>query len=299
MDCLIYVAVGVSIGVLSAVFGVGGGFILTPILNAMGMPIIYAIGTSLVFTVGISLAAGRGHFLRGNCSLKIIGLVACFTMIGVTGAFRVVQWLAMTGAVEQYVSIVYIVMLLSTSLYVYRKSTSAAGERSRPLIKARPLVLVGEGLPISLWNFVLVGLGVGFLQGFLGVGGGFILVPLLMGILGLDSQTAVGNSLGILFVSSIYAAGMYALDSKVNYLIAGILMVSAYCGSFYGLKAVGRCKGKTLTRYFSILLFVSTGGIVAKRLGLLEFSLYYSIIVTAGFAFFVLYKFRNKANDSC
>ena len=297
MEYIIYVVVGVSIGVLSAVFGVGGGFILTPILNAMGMPIVYAIGTSLLFTVGVSLTAGRGHFRHGNCCLKTIGLVASFTVIGGTVAYQIVQWLALKGSVELYVGLVYIVMLLATSLFVYRRSAGAAPAYSRPLIAVRPFLVLAENTPVSLWNFALVGLTVGFMQGFLGVGGGFILVPLLMGVLGQDPHAAVGNSLGILFVSSIYAAAMYAFHSNVDYLVAGILMISAYYGSFYGLKVVSRCQGKTLTRYFSMLLFLSAGGMIAKQLGFLKISLNYSILITALFAAFMLFRARSGAGE--
>lgn len=294
MEYLVYVIVGISIGVISAVFGVGGGFILTPILSAMGMPIVYAIGTGLFFTVGVSLMAGRGHFLRGNCSLKTIGLITSFTVIGVTVAYKIVQWLTVKGSVELYIGVVYIVMLLCTSLFVYQKSSGTAPATNIPFINLRPYIYVEGDKKISLWNFVVVGLSVGFLQGFLGVGGGFILVPLLMGVLGMDPHSAVGNSLGILFISSIYAAGIYAFDSRVDYLVAGFLMISAYCGSYYGLRVVNKCKGKTLTRYFSVLLFLSTGGIVAKQIGFTRFGLYYSIIVTAIFAVYVLYRFKDE-----
>ena len=237
----------------------GGGFILTPILNAMGMPIIYAIGTSLLFTVGVSLTAGRGHFRHGNCCLKTIGLVASFTVIGVTVAYQIVQWLALKGSVELYVGLVYIVMLLATSLFVYRRSTGAAPAHSRPLIAVRPFLVLAENTPVSLWNFALVGLTVGFMQGFLGVGGGFILVPLLMGVLGQDPHAAVGNSLGILFVSSIYAAAMYAFHSNVDYLVAGILMISAYYGSFYGFEGCKPVQGENSDPLFFDAAFSERG----------------------------------------
>ncbi|MDR3588831.1 MAG: sulfite exporter TauE/SafE family protein [Negativicutes bacterium] len=299
MDSLLYILVGASIGVLSATFGIGGAFILTPILNAMGMPIVLAIGTSLTFTVGVSLTAGFGHFRQGNCSLKTTALVGLFTLIGVTVSFEIVERLAVLGSAERYVGMVYIVMLIATSLFVYRKSDSCATDSYDPCIKAAPYCMMEGDKRVSLWNFMAVGLFVGFLKGFLGVGGGFILVPLLIWVVGMTPHAAVGTSLSILFVSSIYASGIYAFDGKVDYFAAAVLAGSAYLGSRYGLRAVNKCDSRKLTRNFSLLLLLSSLGIIAKQLGFVKAGMYYSIVVTAVFAVYVLYAFRKTDTPVC
>lgn len=299
MDSLVYVLVGSSIGVLSATFGIGGAFILTPILNAMGMPIILAIGTSLTFTVGVSLTAGLGHFHHGNCSLKTTVLVGVFTLIGVTISFEIVERLALAGLAERYVGALYIIMLVSTSVFVYLKSDNRAADCYSPYIKAAPYCTIEDDKRISLWNFVVVGLFVGFLKGFLGVGGGFILMPMLIWVVGMTPHSAVGTSLSILFASSIYASGIYAWDGKVDYIAAAVLASSAYVGSRYGLRVVNKCDGRRLTRHFSFLLLLSSVGIIVKQMGFVKVGMYYSIIFTAAFAVYVLFAFRNTDNRSC
>jgi len=299
MDFLLYIIVGSSIGVLSATFGVGGAFILTPILNAMGMPIILAIGTSLTFTIGISLAAGVGHFRRGNCSLRTTGLITLFTLIGVTISYEIVQRLAVVGLAERYVGVVFIAMLILTSIFVYKKSANSSLDIYDPYIKASPYCTIEGDRRVSLWNFVVVGLFVGFLKGFLGVGGGFILMPLLIWVVGMTPHSAVGTSLSILFASSIYASTIYAFDGKVDYFAAAILAFSAYWGSKYGLRVVNKCDNKSLTRHFSLLLALSSLGIIAKQAGFVMAGMYFSITITAAFAVYVLYKFRNTDDPVC
>jgi uncharacterized membrane protein YfcA len=294
MDFILYLVVGASIGVLSATFGVGGAFILTPILNAMGMPIVLTIGTSLTFTVGISLTAGLGHLRQGNCSLKNTGLVVVFMLIGITFSYEIVQRLAVSGTVEQYVGGVYIVMLIATSLFVYKKSDGNAQAVYEPYITAPPYCPVEGDKRVSLWNFVAVGLFVGFLKGFLGVGGGFILVPLLIWVIGMTPHSAVGTSLSILFASSLYASAIYAFDGNVDYYAVVILVFSAYLGSKYALRVVNKCDSKSLTRYFAVLLLLSSLGIILKHGGFVRLGMYYSIAFTASFALYVLYKYRDR-----
>lgn len=300
MEHILQAVIGIAIGVLSSTFGVGGAFILTPILSAMGMPIVKAIGTSLMFTVGVSAAAGTKHFCSGNCSLRTTAWVGIFTVIGVTVAFEVVSWLDGIRLADQYVGVAFIVMLFSTSLFVYIKSYSQVSDIYDPWMNVRPYVRLENNRIVSVWNLIFVGLFVGFLKGFLGVGGGFILVPMLIWIVGMNPLSAVGTSLSILFFSSLYAAGMYAYDAKIDYLAAAILVIGAYMGSVLGMKVIKKCDGTILTRYFAILLFFSAFAVLAKQMGFVQVSLYYSITITCVAAVFVLVKFRQVVeHPSC
>jgi len=184
-------------------------------------------------------------------------------------------------------------MLFSTSVFVYLKSRTQSSDSYDQWIKIRPYILLEDSRMISLWNFVLVGLFIGFLKGFLGVGGGFILVPMLIWVVGISPLTAVGTSLSILFFSSIYASGIYAYDGKIDYVAVIVLVIGAYAGSTLGMKVVKKCEGKTLTRYFAILLFLSAFTVVAKQMGFVQLSMYYSITITCMAAVFVLARFRN------
>jgi hypothetical protein len=298
VEYLLYTVIGVAIGVLSATFGIGGAFILTPVLSAAGMPIIVAIGTSLFFTVGVSAFAGISHFMRGNCCARTTAWAGLFTVLGVTAAFELVKKLDELSVADKYVGLVFMVMLFSTSAFVYLRSGRVGAGIHDPLIRIKPYVMLDAGSATSVWNLVVVGIFIGFVKGFLGVGGGFIMFPMLIWIVGMKPHMAVGTSLGILFLSSVYAAAIYAIDSKVDYPVAMILIAGAYMGNLLGMKVVKKSDGATLTRYFSLLLFISAFTVLFKITGYDQLSLYYSIVVTCLAAVFVLIAFHRETGGS-
>jgi hypothetical protein len=261
VNALVIIALGGAVGLLSGMFGVGGGFLTTPLLIVYGIPPTVAAASSASQVTGASVSGVFAHLRRGGVDLKMGGVLVAGGALGSiagAGAFRLLQ---RTGQTDTVIAIAYVLLLGSIGGLMLRESVLAIGaakgriaprprkRRHHPLIAALPLRtrFYASGLYISPLAPFLLGFFVGVLTILLGVGGGFILVPAMIYLLGMATGVVVGTSLfQTLFVTAI-ATLVHALTTEaVDIVLAGLLLIGSVTGAQLGARFASRVKPEYL-----------------------------------------------------
>jgi uncharacterized membrane protein YfcA len=260
------VLLGLVVGTLGGFFGVGGGFLITGGLLVFGVPPLFAVGTGLTLIMGSSIINTLKHRRLGHVDYKLGLLMVCGTIPGVLLAERLnvtLEAAGIAGPVIRYVYVVFLTSLGTFIIYDYVKSRRRAQQSGDAVTTAglsgkiqslrlppHSIRIPGLGscptyvsLPvsgierISVYLPITVGLGVGFLAGLLGAGGGFILMPLLVFVLGVPTTVAIGTDLFQIIITGSVGTFRYALGDHVDPLMAIIMLVAASAGSQLGATA--------------------------------------------------------------
>ena len=254
---------GLVVGILTGMFGVGGGFLITPLLRvAFGVPYPLAIGSGLCYMIGVSSSGAARHARLRNVEPRSMLVLAATSMVGaVLGAVLNRFADQALGQLNYTLTMhaLFIVMLLATAVMI---GGGTAAEHSVKSLLQRlrlpPYIdLRGAGLlRVSVPGLCAVGLSVGVVKGMMGVGGGVLFVPLLILVVGLAPHQAVGTSLGVVLFSSAAGAVKYGLDGNVNMWIVMALMVSSVFGVQVGAWICQKLHAHRLRRYFAILVLL-------------------------------------------
>ncbi len=284
-NLLLLILLGFCVGVLGGFFGVGGGWIITPALNIFGFHMAYAIGTDLTNIFGQAIIATKKHQKMGNIDWKL-GLISVITsIIGLEIGSRVILMLEKFGEAGIIVRWCYLSLLLSLGvfmLYDYfiihprqlkeeseKKSVSSKSKISEKLhrINIPPMIsLPASGIDsISLWVVLIIFLFTGFLSGFLGVGGGFMIMPALVYLIGLPTVIAVGTSLVTVLFSGAYGCFTYALKGRVEIIAALCMFIGASIGAQFGATAVKYIRGYGIRLLFAIMIIFASFSIVIEQ----------------------------------
>ncbi len=261
VNVLVFLGMGGAVGFLSGMFGVGGGFLMTPLLIFSGIPPAVAIGTEAAQIVASSVSGAIAQYQRRNVDIKM-GIVLltggiCGSVVGV----QIVKELRQLGQFELFVSLAYVVFLgiigalmLIESLNTMRKARSGSAVSARrpgqhSWIHGLPLKMRfhRSKLYISAIPVLLIGAIVGLLGAIMGVGGGFIIVPAMIYLLRVPTNVVVGTSLfQILFVTSVTTV-LHAVENyTVDIVLALILMIGGVIGAQFGAVAGEKLKGEQL-----------------------------------------------------
>ena len=270
---LYLIGVGFLVGILGGFFGVGGGFLAGPMLFWTGMPVNMVVGTDLAHMTGKSIVASSRHRTLGHVDIRLGTVMIIGTVIGVEIGAQLIELLEETGQVDLVVGIAYIVILLIISFFTAWESIRALRmiraesldvkdvlsfqsiTRRMHSIRLWPMVsFPGSGIAsVSLWVVLGVGLISGLLAGFLGVGGGFIRMPLLVYIIGVPTHVAVGTDLFEIVFSSGYGTITHALKGNVDILIALVMQTGAAVGAQIGAVSTRYFAGPRIRLLFSVL----------------------------------------------
>ena len=251
MEYILFLVLGGLISVLSGFFGVGGGFILTPILLLMGFSPLEAITTSLFFTVGTSLSGITAHIKLKNILWKE-GLIMGASGIAATQLARpMVYYLEARGWDEIVIPFMYIVLLAYFAFSMIRQGKkSDEGFIAPESFSAAKLIAIG-----------FVG---GFASAAMGVGGGFIIVPLIITTLGFNPKKAVGTSLfAVLLIVSVGFVS-YAVKTDIDYLIGMMLIAGGLIGSQFGARLTSLFRNKEMNAMLGLLYLATLAGAVLK-----------------------------------
>lgn len=269
---LILAGIGFLVGVLGGFFGVGGGFLAGPLMFWAGVPINFVVGTDLAHMTGKSIVAARRHRALGNVDLRLGFLMIIGTIPGIELGAQTIELLDAAGNAEQYVGYTYVIILLGIGLFTGWESLRAlrvqrtdqlevkgaldispARERSG-FFNLPPMIrLPASGIEISLWPVVFVGIVTGFLAGFLGVGGGFLRLPLLVYLVGVPTHVAVGTDLFEIVISAGFGTISHALKGNVDIMIALTMQTGAAIGAQIGAVGTRYFSGPSIRLMFSIL----------------------------------------------
>lgn len=282
--------VGFIAGIFTGFFGVGGGFFLTPVLNILGLPIVYAIGTCFFTLIGKSLFGAWRHLKHGNVILKLGIILGMSSMGGVEIGKRFVLYLEKHNLAETYIRITYIVILvlmsfLMMSEYHFQRKKSAANQKGESAhirgkklyllhliskINLSPIITLTQSKSgsISVWVLIVFGVLIGFLSGILGVGGGFISLPILIYLIEIPTILAVGTSLIIVFFTSSYGAFAYAITGYVEWITAVVIFVGSLLGIQMGVIAVKSATEMRIKVLFALLLLSVAVSLFLKHIGM-------------------------------
>ncbi len=277
--------IGFVVGVLGGFFGVGGGFLAGPLMFWIGVPINFVVGTDLAHMTGKSIVAARTHRALGHVDLRLAMLLVIGTIPGVELGAQIIQRLKVIGSIDIVVGYSYVVILTSVGVFtaweslraIRIKRTDHLGTqevvgvkslvyRSR-LFRIPPMIrLPVSGVEeVSLWAIILVGGVTGLLAGMLGVGGGFLRMPLMIYALGIPTHIAVGTDLFEIAISAGYGTISHALKGNVDILIALTMHTGAAIGAQIGAAATRYFSGPTIRLLFAIMP-LTAAAIVLLRL---------------------------------
>ena len=284
---LVLIVVGFSVGVLGGFFGVGGGWIATPALNIFGLPMAFAIGTGLANITGQSIIAGFKHRKMGNVDYALGTVTGVFMIFGLEAGAQALMWLERTGMAESAIRCAYILMLGALGAYMLRdflanhpspragggSAATAGAKRDAPPVAAirwriPPMVCLGAARTrVSLWLLAAIGLIAGALAGAMGVGGGFLLVPAFIYLVGVPTALAVGTSLVCVMVSGAYGTFTYGLKGRVDIVAAVWMLVGAAIGAQIGVAAVRYVRGYQIRLLYSLMLPAAALSILMMQMG--------------------------------
>ncbi|MEH7523245.1 sulfite exporter TauE/SafE family protein [Bacillus sp. JJ1503] len=252
----LFFLLGACISVLSGFFGVGGGFILTPLLMLIGYSPIEAVTTSLLFTLGTSFSGITTHIRLKNILWKN-GVILGISGIAATQLAKpFVLFLENRGLDEWVIPIFYIILLSYFAMKMFKQGRKAEGaEKSNPVAP-------------SMIKMILIGAFAGFVSATLGVGGGFIIVPLSVAFLGLEPKKAIGTSLFTIFLIVPVAFLSYAFTVPINYKVSLLLVAGGLIGSSFGAKLTRYYENKEITLLLSSIYIATLISVIFKLIGL-------------------------------
>jgi uncharacterized membrane protein YfcA len=269
VNIFIIFGMGAAVGFLSGMFGVGGGFLITPLLMLSGIPAAVAVATGANQVVASSVSGTITQWRRGNVDVKMGTILLVGGILGAFFGVQFVKILEATGQIEIVISLLYVVFLSSIGLLMLVESLRAVYKtrKGRPASARRP----GQhhwihGLPfkirfnrsklyISAIPPLLIGFGVGLLSGILGVGGGFVMVPAMIYLLRMPTKVVIGTSLfQIIFVGALTTIFHAEANYAVDLLLAFVLMVGGVIGAQFGVSAGQKLRGEHLRALLAVLV---------------------------------------------
>lgn len=266
VDALLILALGGGVGFLSGLFGVGGGFIMTPLLMLVGIPAPVAVATSANQTMGASVSGLIAHWRRGNVDVRMGGVLLVGGLVGSWAGVRIFRWLRAIGQVDLVVSLFYVVILGTVGGLMVVESARAILRRRQKIRQKLHQHLWMHGLPlklrfrasrlyISVVPPAMIGLVIGFLSAVMGVGGGFILVPAMIYLLGMPTGVVIGTSLfQVVFVTANVTLLQAIENHSVDVVLAMLLMVGAVAGAQFGAQMGGRLRGEEMRGLLGMLV---------------------------------------------
>ena len=274
-NIFVYVGLGAAVGFLSGMFGVGGGFLITPLLILTGIPSVVAVGTGSAQIVASSVSGTIAQYRRKNVDFKMGGVLFAGGILGALVGVEAVRQLQKAGQFEFFVSLSYVFFLGSVGLLMLfesintirkvRSGTVTRRERGHNgLIHALPwkMRFHRSKLYMSALPPLAIGAFVGLLAAIMGVGGGFIMVPAMIYILRMPTNVVIGTSLFQIGCVTALTTILHASSNyNVDVVLAFLLMVGAVTGAEFGATAGQHLRGEQLRFLLAGLVLMVCGRI--------------------------------------
>jgi uncharacterized protein len=270
---------GGIIGFLTGMLGIGGGFLLVPLLNVLGVPYNIAVGTSLVQIAVSALTGTIIHFRQRYIHFTIGLLLLTGSIIGSEAGARLLDILKNLRAFDIVMNSLFLGLLGIVSVFMYKNARSINGNNKKDPVKPIDLhcfsikvrffplkktVVITDGCScvneINIFYLVLAGFLTGALSGLLGVGGGFILAPIMIGVFKIPAVMTVGTGLFQMIFTSLYGAGTHFVKGNVDLKLAIVLVVGGAAGSFLGARLTKKIRGKKIRLFLGLV--TSAGGVI-------------------------------------
>ena len=271
VNIFLLLGLGGIVGILSGMFGVGGGFILTPLLFFIGIPPAVAVATGANQIMAASFSAVLAHFRRKTVDLEMGTVLLIGGLIGAALGVMVFNYLKSLGQVDLLVTLCYVVFLGVIGGMMFIESLRAIRNTRRGVPPKRKKHGWVHGLPfkmrfrtsglyISVIPPLLVGTSVGILAAIMGVGGGFIMVPAMIYLLGMPTKVVVGTSLFQIIFVTAFTTLLHAMTNyTVDIALAVFLLVGGVIGAQFGTSIGTRMKAEQLHILLAIMVLAVCG----------------------------------------
>lgn len=258
LDALMLLGLGGMVGFLSGMFGVGGGFLMTPLLIFIGVPPAVAVGTEANQVVAASVSGALAHWRRGNVDVRMGVVLMIGGFVGSTFGVWLFTFLRGIGQIDFVIAVSYVLFLGIVGTLMVVESVRAWFRSRNPSAPRRKLHYHNwmHGLPFKmrfrrskLYISALLPLGIGFFVGILaaimGVGGGFVMVPAMIYLLGMPTSVVVGTSLfQIVFVTANVTFLQSVNNQTVDIVLAMLLVIGSVIGAQLGARVGSKLRGE-------------------------------------------------------
>ena len=269
VNMFIIFGMGAAVGFLSGLFGIGGGFLLTPLLIFSGVPPVVSVATVTSQVVASSVSGALSYWRRKLIDLKLAAVLSASGIVGSGLGVALFAFLQRLGQLDLIVSLCYVTLLGGVGGLMMAESARAImnARLGRPATLSRPgrrqfihalpfkMRFKRSRLYVSVIPIVALGLGTGILGALLGIGGGFIVVPALIYVLRVPGNVVVGTSLIQIVGTMAVATILQALTTQaVDLILAAILMVGGVIGAQFGARVGQRLRGDQLRALLALLI---------------------------------------------
>jgi len=271
VNALLIVVLGFVVGLLSGMFGVGGGFLTTPLLIFYGIPPTVAVASAATQITGASVSGVMVHMRRGGVDMKMGGVMIAGGLAGSIVGAALFRWLQSTGRIDVVIGLLYVLILGGIGGLMLKDALVALGyigptqpsgpapSRHNRWVASLPLRwrFYSSGLYISPVAPLTLGFIAGVLTVFLGIGGGFILVPAMIYLLGMPARIVIGTSLVMVLAVSAATTMVHSLTTRsVDIVLAGLLLLGGVIGAQYGALLTTRIKPDLMRLALAIIILL-------------------------------------------
>ncbi|MEQ1653571.1 MAG: sulfite exporter TauE/SafE family protein [Hyphomicrobium sp.] len=261
VNVLVFLGLGAAIGFLSGLFGVGGGFLLTPLLIFLGIPPAVAVGTGTAHIVATSVSGAFTQYQRNNVDIKMGLVMLTGGLAGTVIGVEAVRLLRKAGQFDLAISLSYVTFLgvigtlmLIEGINAWRKINAGAPSRTRKSgqhswVDGLPLKMRfhRSKLYISAIPPAVIGMFIGFLAAIMGIGGGFVMIPAMIYLLRMPTSVVVGTSLFQIVFVAAFAVLLHAVQNRtVDIVLALLLITGGVLGAQFGTLSGERLRGEQM-----------------------------------------------------
>ena len=268
VNIFIILSLGGAVGFLSGMLGLGGGFLMTPLLMFIGIPPNVAVATSANQIVAASVSGALSHWRQGLVDVKMGMYLLAGGLFGSYTGIWIFKLLTSAGQIETFLSIVYFILLFSIGILMLVESSQVIRDRIRKKTVKRKLHyhnwahrlpfkvrFYASNLYISVIPPIIIGYFIGILSATMGIGGSFILIPSMIYFLGMPTSKVIGTSLFQIifitaFVTLLHATSTFAVDA----VLAFTLILSSVIGAQLGVLFTNKFRGEELRALLAIIV---------------------------------------------
>jgi uncharacterized membrane protein YfcA len=269
VNIFLMLAMGAAVGFVSGMFGIGGGFLMTPLLIFIGITPAVAVATVASHIAASSFSGAISYWRRRAIDPALATVLLCGGIAGTALGVGTFTYLRSLGQLDLMIALSYVALLTTVGTVMF-------WEGLRAIMKARRGVVVPlrrsgthnwvHGLPLkmrfkrskiylSVIPVVVVGILIGFIGAIMGIGGGFILVPILIYLLRVPTATVIGTSMVLTLVTMVFATMLHAVTNHlVDIVLALILMIGGVTGAQFGARAGQKIRGEQLRLLLGLLI---------------------------------------------
>lgn len=284
INVFLVLGLGMIGGIASGLFGVGGGFLMTPMLIFVGVPPTVAVATQANQLVAASVSGFLGHWRRGHVDVKMGGVLLVGGILGSWVGVALFSWLKRMGHIDLVISLCYVVFLGSLALFMLIESVGfmlrtpqngTVSVKTRRDFHHHPWLLSlpfrmrfpKSKLYISALLPAMIGLFVGILVSLMGIGGGFLMVPAMIYLLGMPVHMVPGTSLfQITFVTAMVTLLQSFQNQTVDMMLAMVLILGSVVGAQLGIKMAPQIRGERLRFILALIVLAVCGQMLAGLL---------------------------------